>query len=80
MAKNQKSAGVETTSQPERLPIIGTLMYRSSSRSKDQRFINCFQETIKNDTTDTKKTYCVKRPGLTQSTQVKSGGATVTKL
>lgn len=76
MAKTQKSAGVDVTSQPERFPIVGTLMYRNSSRNKDQRFINCFQETIKNETTDTKKAYCVKRPGLTQSTQVKSGGAT----
>ena len=76
MAKTQQSAGVALTSQPERFPIVGTLMYRNASRNKDQRFINGFQETIKNETTDTKKAYCVKRPGLTQSTQVKAGGAT----
>ena len=75
MAKTSQSAGTQLTSQPERLPLTGTLMYRSSNRLKDQRFINYFQETLKNDVTDSKKSYLVKRPGLTQSTQVLIGGA-----
>jgi hypothetical protein len=74
MAKTQQSAGTQLTSQPERIPLIGTLMYRSAARNKDQRFINCFQESIKNEVTDSKKAYTIKRPGLTQSTQVKVGG------
>jgi hypothetical protein len=74
MAKTQQTAGTQLTSQPERIPLIGTLMYRSAARNKDQRFINCFQESIKNEVTDSKKAYTIKRPGLTQSTQVKVGG------
>lgn len=80
MAKTQQTAGVQLTSQPERIPILGTLMYRSSARDKDQRLINCFQESIKNEVTDSKKSYTVKRPGLTQSTQVKVGGGTARGL
>ena len=76
MAKTQQSAGTQLTSQPERIPLTGTLMYRSSARDKDQRYINFFQETLKNEVTDTKKAFLVKRPGLTQSTQVKAGGGT----
>lgn len=76
MAKTQQAAGTQLTSQPERIPLVGTLMYRSSARDKDQRFINCFQESLKNDVTDSKKAYLVKRPGLTQSTQVLVGGGT----
>lgn len=76
MAKQQQTAGTQLTSQPERIPLSGTLMYRSSARDKDQRFINCFQESLKNDVTDSKKVYLVKRPGLTQSTQILAGGGT----
>ncbi len=80
MAKQQQVAGTALTSQPERIPILGTLMYRNASRNKDQRLINCFQESIKNEVTDSKKVYTVKRPGLTQSTQVKVGGGTARGL
>lgn len=76
MAKQQQTSGTQLTSEPERIPLSGTLMYRSSARDKDQRFINCFQESIKNDVTDSKKAYLVKRPGLTQSTQILAGGGT----
>ena len=80
MAKQQQVAGTALTSQPERIPLVGTLMYRSSARTKDQHFINCFQESIKNDVTDSKKAYLVKRPGLTQSTQLLIGGGTARGL
>ena len=80
MAKVNQTAGTQTTSQPERMPLIGTLMYRSSARTKDQRFINCFQESLKNDINDSKKTYLIKRPGLTQSTQILAGGGTARGL
>ena len=76
MAKQQQTSGTQLTSEPERIPLSGTLMYRSSARDKDQRFINCFQESIKNDVTDSKKVHLIKRPGLTQSTQVLAGGGT----
>lgn len=76
----QQTAGTQLTSQPERIPFAGTLMYRSSARDKDQRFINYFQESIKNDVTDSKKVYLVKRPGLTQGTQVIVGGGTARGL
>ena len=76
MAKPQQTAGTAITSQPERLQLATTLMYRSSARDKDARLINCFQESIKNDLTDSKKVHVVKRPGLTQSTQVIAGGGT----
>jgi len=80
MAKNTQTAGTQLTSQPERIPLSGTLMYRSSARDKDQRFINCFQESIKNEVTDSKKVHLVKRPGLTQSTQILAGGGTARGL
>jgi len=76
MAKTQQFAGTQITSQPERLTLSGTLMYRDATRTKDQRFINCFQESIKNEISDSKKVLLVKRPGLTQSTQVLAGGGT----
>jgi hypothetical protein len=80
LAKQQQTAGTQLTSQPERLPLAGTLMYRSSARDKDQRFINCFQESIKNEVTDSKKVFLVKRPGLTRSTQILVGGGTARGL
>lgn len=80
MAKQQQTSGTQLTSQPERIPLIGTLMYRDSSRTKDQRFINCFQESIKNEITDSKKAYTVKRPGLTRGTQIVVGGGTARGL
>lgn len=74
MAKQQQTSGTKLTSEPERIPLSGTLMYRSSARDKDQRFINCFQESLKNEVTDSKKVHLVKRPGLTRSTQIVVGG------
>lgn len=76
MAKQQQFAGQTNTSQPERIQLAGTLMYRNASRNTDQRLINCFQETVKDEVTDKKVVRVVKRPGTSQSTQVKSGGAT----
>lgn len=48
-----------------RVPLIGTMQYRSGTDlNKDQRFINCFPESRKNDITEAKKVYLVQRPGL----------------
>jgi len=76
MAKVNQTAGTFITSQPERLSLATTLMYRNATRDKDARLINCFQESIKNELTDSKKVYVVKRPGLSQSTQILAGGGT----
>jgi len=74
LAKTQQVAGVQETSQPERISLATTLMYRSATRDKDARLINCFQESIKNELNETKKVHVVKRPGLTRSTQIVAGG------
>ena len=47
-----------------RVPLVGTFQNRDSTLSKDQRFINCYPESRKNDITESKKIYLVKRPGL----------------
>lgn len=80
MAKTQQTTGTAITSQPERLQLATTLMYRSSARDKDAHLINCFQESIKNELNDSKKVHVVKRPGLTQGTQVIVGGGTARGL
>lgn len=74
MAKTQQVAGTQATSQPERMSLATTLMYRSAARDKDARLINCFQESIKNELNESKKVHVVKRPGLTRSIQVVVGG------
>lgn len=54
-----------------RVPLIGTMQYRSGTDlTKDQRFINCYPESRKNDITDAKKVYLVQRSGLVQRTAV----------
>lgn len=68
MAKNQQVSGTVTTSQPERIQVLGTSLYRNSSANTDQRLINCFQESVKNDITNSYKTVAVKRPGFTSQT------------
>lgn len=72
----QQTAGTQLTSTPERIPFASTLMYRSSARDKDARSINYFQETNK----EAKTLHLVKRPGLTQGTQVIAGGGTARGL
>ena len=57
-------------STPVRVALAGHTMYRSSARTKDQRFINCYVESIKNELNDTKKSYVVKRPGYSLNTNV----------
>ncbi len=53
-----------------RLVPAGLPYNRSSSSSKDQLFVNCFPETITNPVSSAKKTYCVKRSGLTSYTTI----------
>ena len=58
------------TAQPNalkslRVPLVGTFLNRSASLSKDQRFVNCFPESVKAPINDQKKIYLYQRPGLT---------------
>lgn len=48
---------------------------RDGTMSKDQRFINCFPESRKNDITEAKKMYLYQRPGTVAMSTVVSGGA-----
>lgn len=47
-----------------RVPLVGTMQNRDGTQSKDQRFINCFPESKKNDITEAKRIYLYQRPGL----------------
>ena len=47
-----------------RVPLVGTMQNRDGTFSKDQRFINCFPESRKNDITETKRIYLYQRAGL----------------
>lgn len=49
-----------------RLPLIGSYTNRTSSGSKDQRFVNIFPETRKVEAIESTRIFLNKRPGLTQ--------------
>lgn len=51
------------------LGIVGLMIVGKGAEasSKDQRFINCFSETISDGVTGSSTVYCVKRPGFTAS-------------
>ena len=58
------------TAQPNalktlRVPLVGTFLNRSGSLDKDQRFVNCYPESVKAPINDQKKIYLYQRPGLT---------------
>lgn len=52
-----------------RLPLVGNPNNRSGDSSKDQRFVNCFPEEIKNELTEGKKFFLQKRFGTTAHKQ-----------
>ena len=56
-----------------RVPLVGAFQNRNGVADKDQRFINCFPESRKNDITETKKIYLYQRPGLNPINTVASG-------
>lgn len=58
----QTTAG-QQTKKTVRIPLAGNNQQRATNQDKDQRFINYMIETSKNTVTDTKKLFCVKRPG-----------------
>lgn len=59
--------------QVVRIPFLGSPTNRATSASKDQRFVNCFFEAIKNPVAESMLVYLVKRPGLSQRIQPSSG-------
>ena len=63
------------TAQPnalktQRVPLVGTFLNRNGTADKDQRFINCFPESVKAPINDQKKIYLLQRPGLSSITTV----------
>lgn len=52
--------------QPVRLPLLGNPTNRQADDTKDQRFLNCFPEMVKNDISGTQKLFVLKRPGTEQ--------------
>ena len=76
MARQRTVGGSEGgKSQPVRIALAGTSMYRDGTINKDQRLINCFQESIKNELNDAKKSFVVKRAGTTSSVETEAGVA-----
>ena len=59
-----------------RIPAIGSLLYRGTAASKDQRFVNGFFDVFKNSLTEKLSFYFNKRWGLTQTSgRQPTGGA-----
>lgn len=65
----------QDTYDSKRFPFVGAHNARNNSGSKDQRYVNCYPESIKNPLNNGKRIYLVKRPGLV--TQVNPGNASV---
>ena len=76
MAKQQRqtTAG-QQTKKTVRIPLAGNAQQRSTDLDKDQRFINYVIETSKNTVTDSKKLFCVKRPGTVEYSNPAVGAA-----
>lgn len=57
--------------------IVGLMIVgkTSDSSTKDQRFINCYSETIVDPVTGKQEVYCVKRPGF--ATSITTGSAAI---
>lgn len=54
----------QDTYDTKRFPFVGAHNSRDKTGSKDQRYINCYPESIKNPLNNGKRIYLVKRPGL----------------
>jgi len=77
MAKTPATRGGTQGGQSStvRVALAGHTMYRNSSRNKDQRYINCYQESVKDELSDKKKSFVVKRPGLSLQLTTEAGTA-----
>lgn len=49
---------------------VGQPYNRSNDPNKDQRFVNCFIETVSNPFSQTKKHWLMKRPGFTEYMEI----------
>ncbi len=70
----QTTAG-QITKKTVRIPLAGNNQQRATNQDKDQRFVNYLIETSKNVVTDTKKLFCVKRPGTVEYSNPVLGAA-----
>ena len=52
-----------------RIPLVGSPTNRSANLNKDQRFVNCFPETVANNITQSQQVYLVKRDGMLRNYQ-----------
>ncbi len=70
-----ESNALETGSGYVGAGIVGIMIIglTTSSTNKDQRFLNCFAETVQDSITNKKRVYCVKRPGFATSTTPQAG-------
>ena len=66
------------TAQPnalktQRVPLVGTFLNRNGQADTDQRFINCFPESVKAPINDQKKIFLYQRGGLNPIATVSAG-------
>lgn len=54
----------QSTYKTTRFPLMGSMNQRNYLGLKDQRYINCFPESIKNPIDSKVRIYIIKRPGL----------------
>ena len=59
-----------------RIPLIGAETNRSTTASKDMRFVNAYFDLVKNEVTGKATFFLVKRPGLSQNIRPPAGNAT----
>lgn len=71
MAK-PKSEDIQTV----RVPFLGESLARGASSAKDQRFVNCYFDVLKNAVTGKPTYFLTKRPGLTENIRPTGGSAT----
>lgn len=64
-----------STYKTVRFPFVGALNTRDATGAKDQRYINCFPETVKTPQLKGQRVYLIKRPGLTTSITHTAGTA-----
>lgn len=64
-----------STYKTVRFPFVGAFNTRNATGDKDQRYINCFPESVKSSLTKGQRIYLIKRPGLTPSITLTAGTA-----
>ena len=64
----------QDTYDTKRFPFVGAHNSRDKFGTKDQRYVNCYPESIKNPLNQGKRIYLVKRPGLSTIVNTASTG------